>query len=622
MNKLQQMKRMMIVAIVFLMANTTLPTYAQSCFSNNYTGFSNTTDYLNVNRNNFIVTNAGSDLENYHHTALKLAIEIGKIADVNGNEVVCSTNGFHSNTPINIMNKYTAYRVEYTPEITSTFLLTQIKFKLRAVIIKPNNAVNAPCVFITHGNMGVLRDWRAYYMYGVLDYLMKGYTVVIYENLSTLRRVKNTNPFNPCPASFPFQNAPAELYGFGVPIFSVVLPNIATVHNRWKAYSLITGEAIVKYTIGNSNLYGIDVNKLHAYGYSFGTSNTEAILLTKKNEFPTNAYSGNYISPTNFTLSIYNSILYNIKSGIIMSGGYADHDVASNKVDVYTNDDTLKRILMIHGLGDCVTELSCYNNVFPKKTNKLDQLKIPNYLINVCNSGHNIYNLLSQDFIISTITIDKIGNRNYPFYNFIRNLTPININTMASTINGNATYKAFFDTLRAINSQAFQIHKAGSQFYVNTMNNTPYVMCATENTYNRKSYIGVNGTPSATPYVSGNWIYQIRNSNCQPISNQRISKETPIITVPFLPKNSVYPNPSNGLLNARIILENAIDAYTILVYNAQGSIVVEQKVQEQLEQGSILQKQIDLSQQPSGVYYIQIHNAGKILVNEKILITK
>lgn len=70
--------------------------------------------------------------------------------------------------------------------------------------------------FITHGNMGVLRDWRSYYIYGVMDYLMKGYTVVIYENLSTLRRVKNV--FNQCPASFPFANAPSALYGNGVPI--------------------------------------------------------------------------------------------------------------------------------------------------------------------------------------------------------------------------------------------------------------------------------------------------------------------------------------------------------------------------------------------------------------------
>ena len=58
------------------------------------------------------------------------------------------------------MNKFTAYRVEYTPELSVVTGLDKIKFKLRALVIKPNNASNAPCVLVTHGNDGVLRDWR------------------------------------------------------------------------------------------------------------------------------------------------------------------------------------------------------------------------------------------------------------------------------------------------------------------------------------------------------------------------------------------------------------------------------------------------------------------------------
>jgi hypothetical protein len=617
MKTLQQMKWITIVAIVFLMANAYFPTYAQNCFQNNYNGFitSNTNDYLNVNRNNFIVTNAGSDLENYHHTALKLAIEIGKIADVNGNEVTCSTNGFHSNTPINIMNKYTAYRVEYTPEIQASSLAGTAKFKLRAIVIKPSNANNAPCVFIGHGLGGVLRDWRAYYLYGVMDYLMKGYVVVFYEGITTNR------------------NVPDILWNCAFPknigsIMSLnLIPDPFNNANRWKYLSLVTAEAIVKFTLMNSNIYNVNSNNLFANGYSFGTTHSEAILFMKKSEFPTSAWSGNYMTPKNLTISSAENFSYNIKSGVIVSGSYvdnlADHFPNGNPPDVraYTPDDSLKRLLMIHGKQDVAASISEYDSVYPRKINALNNSNIKNYLITICDEGHTVYKIMDV-FANNTKNILKTNDRNYPFYNFVRNLTTTNINTMASTINGNATYKAFFDTLRVINSQAFQIYKAGSEFYVNTMNNTPYVMCATENTYNRKSYIGINGNPTPTPYISGNWIYQIRNANCQPISGQRISMEQPVLPIPYLAKYNLYPNPSKGIINTNVTLEQDINSYQIRIYNAQGAVVLEQNVNEQLDAGTILQKQIDLSQQASGMYYIQIKNGEKILMSERIILNK
>lgn len=300
-----------------------------------------------------------------------------------------------------------------------------------------------------------------------------------------------------------------------------------------------------------------------------------------------------------------------------MSGGYADHDMSTSRVDVYTKNDSLKRILMIHGKDDVATELSKYLNVFPRKIDTLNNKNIPNYTITVCNTGHNIISLITQDFIYSTLAIDKPNDRNYSFYNFVSGLNNTNINTMVSSMNSNGTYKAFFDTLSAINSQTFQIHKAGSQFYVNAINNTPYVMCATESSSNRKAYIGINGLPIPTPYISSDWIYQLRDSNCEPLNSQRISKGEVTTKIPFAPKTSLYPNPNNGLFNAQVKIEERVENYQISVFNTLGAIVFEQNITESIEAGNSIQKQIDISQQAKGLYYIQIRSGEKILINEK-----
>lgn len=617
--------KQILVAMICLLSTMFVPLYAQSCFSNNYTGFTNTTDYLNVNRNNFIVTNAGSDLENYHHTAFKLAIEIGKIADVNGNEVTCSTTGFHSNTPINIMNKYTAYRVEYTPDITSGPNISCIfntKFKLRAIVIKPNNASNAPCVFVAHGNGGVLRDWRSYNTYGVTDYLMKGYVVVLYESLATNRRVPTTG--NTCPMFALPNDSPKP----GVPIFQSTLTHIALLHNRWKFFSLITAQAVVKYTLSNSSMYNIDNNKLFVYGYSFGSTVSEPVLFMQKSEFPSSAYSGTPINPKNFTILSVESFNYNIKAGIVMSGPNLDQDNSSTKRDVYTLDDTTKRLLVIHAINDNGIPPGASNfgnyttEIAAKKIPKLNVLNIKNYFLTVCNEAHNIFTNRTQfedEALGSLYTSSPYYSTYNPFYTFVSNLTTANIGTMKAGINANPTYQQYFNTFKELNNQVCQMYKTGSQFYVNTINNTPYVVCPTENSFNRKMFINNSGVPSAT-YNANNWLYQIYNSECQPNSGQRKAKELEYIQEFGFKAPMLYPNPSSGIFTINVPVQEAINNYQINVFNTNGQLVNTKVEDKDLLEGDVINQTIDISNQAKGIYFVNVIGNGKIIFNESIVI--
>lgn len=146
-----------------------------------------------------------------------------------------------------------------------------------------------------------------------------------------------------------------------------------------------------------------------------------------------------------------------------MSSPLMNADNNCGKVDVYTTDDSTKRLLLIHGFADSATTGSIYFNVYPRKQEILDSVNIKNHLITVCGEGHSIFNGF-DDFISATGNIFKTTDRNYPFYSFVKGLTISNINTMKDSLNLNTTYKNFMDTIRGIDNQIFQLYKSGSQF--------------------------------------------------------------------------------------------------------------------------------------------------------------
>ena len=533
---------------------------------------------------------------------------------------------------INIMNKFTAYRVEYTPELSVVTGLDKIKFKLRALVIKPNNASNAPCVLVTHGNDGVLRDWRGNLLYGVSDLLMKGYVVVIYENLSTQRRVPRSDIWGCISKTYKYVSAP------GTPIcMSTMLFHIAYINcggqqsgSRWKLYNFLTIDALAKYIAQNSSTYNVNPNKLFTYGFSFGSGVAEGFL-TQKTEFPSALLYNTSVNHTpirqagfnstvgvNFTISSADTSKYTILGGIPMSSPLMNADNNCGKVDVYTTDDSTKRLLLIHGFADSATTGSIYFNVYPRKQEILDSVNIKNHLITVCGEGHSIFNGF-DDFISATGNIFKTTDRNYPFYSFVKGLTISNINTMKDSLNLNTTYKNFMDTIRGIDNQIFQLYKSGSQFFVNAINNTSYILCSTENSYDRKTYIGNDGIYGST-YNANDWLYKIYNASCELPSGERKAKEMNSIKEMGFNIPMLYPNPSNGIFNIDIPVIFNIKELTLVIYNSNGQVVSSQIINKTYQTGEIIKEQFDISNQSNGNYYIQIRSDTRILLSQIVIL--
>lgn len=92
-------------------------------------------------------------------------------------------------------------------------------------------------------------------------------------------------------------------------------------------------------------------------------------------------------------------------------------------------------------------------------------------------------------------------------------------------------------------------------------------------------------------------IYKIPSPNSVRESNNRLSAV------------SIYPNPSDGRLNIRT--PKGIGDYTITVYNALSETVYQSKNA----------RTIDLTEQSSGVYYLELYNGGRA-ITRKILILK
>ena len=80
---------------------------------------------------------------------------------------------------------------------------------------------------------------------------------------------------------------------------------------------------------------------------------------------------------------------------------------------------------------------------------------------------------------------------------------------------------------------------------------------------------------------------------------------TGIETISQTNKVSVFPNPTNGLIN--LDLKLAASACSIQIANTTGTIIYEEKVAK----GTVGVKSVDLSKYPNGIYLINILQASK-----------
>ena len=100
------------------------------------------------------------------------------------------------------------------------------------------------------------------------------------------------------------------------------------------------------------------------------------------------------------------------------------------------------------------------------------------------------------------------------------------------------------------------------------------------------------------------------NWNSDVYENTSIQSSTRIVENTFLPEVTVFPNPSKGLF---FLQSEKRKLSNILIYNLVGEKIYQAEINN-------AQIEIDLSKQPTGVYFMQITDENKNVVNRKIII--
>lgn len=102
------------------------------------------------------------------------------------------------------------------------------------------------------------------------------------------------------------------------------------------------------------------------------------------------------------------------------------------------------------------------------------------------------------------------------------------------------------------------------------------------------------------------------NNGSNRISNPELAKQQDAAGAGFEEVDALYPNPTTGKFY--ITFSKAIDNAIIQVLDVNGKVV-------QRVKGSGTRLEFDLSNQPSGTYFILI-NTGGVVINKKVIIAK
>lgn len=102
------------------------------------------------------------------------------------------------------------------------------------------------------------------------------------------------------------------------------------------------------------------------------------------------------------------------------------------------------------------------------------------------------------------------------------------------------------------------------------------------------------------------------NNGSNRIANPELAKQEEAASAGFEEVDALYPNPTTGKFY--ITFSKAIDNATIQVLDVNGKVV-------QRVKGSGTRLEFDLSNQPSGTYFISINTNG-IIINKKIIRAK
>jgi len=558
--------------------------FAQHGFENSLTRFSNVTNYVDVNRANFVVTNGGSDLANYHYSVLKLGTELAKF----GGHASPYNTGPLANynlggTAVPMFGKYTAYRTEYTEPITCGIWGTT---RLRCIIVRPITALpNSPMVLISHGTSGTIGDFGSNFIVQVADLLMRGYVVTFYENLGSNRPLAGGTKISEAVA----------LSGLFVSD-----PNY-TQHLMY-----LNGEAAAKLAAGPivSGLVGTAPSKLFTLGFSLGSGISSTVLLAKRADFSPTLNAASWISPKDeFTYLGGRSTSFSVRGAVILGGSLAK--LKQGMTDILDPSDANKRWLSIFGTEDY--SAYPYNgsadwDAYQTVSSRLSAVGIKHYMNPICGAGHTLFgpgtsseNLLASAAMTSMLAV-------------VAATVPESIpNAVPST-------NAALNDFKKMNTQSLQIGNTAAKFISLTLANSTTTMNFCENSEHLKCQ---TGNLSGCFCGESSWLYSfanicggiVYNYPCSTAVSKQFMGERDVVATSIM----AYPNPASRSITLECP-EISLADREFKVMNAQG-IQVQTAT---LPKGSS-SIELDLSNLSQGIYFVRLQHADGSNSSLKIL---
>lgn len=621
--------------------------------------FTNTDDFVNVNRNYFFNDASGSipvptafnatankqDEYKYLVSTMRLAKRLQQVFEIDP----INTPGINPNTtyietfPTAPSNPTATFRIlktalnfGYTNMVSESGNANPNKNKLHGVFVSPNNTLSGPrpVVLLTLGageDFYSAKIWDET-LYYAADLAMRGYAVFIYENFAI------TNKFNATPS---YLNQIYPNYGF-ISLFSLqrnAFFNYISVQLGIAAEQLI----ISSNTTNNLN---VDINRMYAMGGSAGANaslmfaysddvgninfndntfwnghsisfyagsfNDKSRVPTPVNYlnrirgvvgFGSNLYSmpmpfvGNVFDlsdqncPTLF-LHTYNDALtpidkiYNYQNSNVWQYGPA----ASNLTVNYINN-----IINFHVYVNCDTRGQHY---FPSKSHESGRMPDYGNIISISNS------LIQTSYNLVATNTNKTRMKRYSYLG----LQTLSIGQLI----GNFLNRSTSITNPLTGNIAFNIVPATQ------ISGTGVIAASTDpfgaNDYPNGKFINSNDGCIKIPNTN-HWEFP--NNNVGRYANPNVPIEKPNQNLPMF-----YPNPTQGKININIKFDETASDFILTIYAVNGSQIYSKTINETIEKENYLTKEIDITNEPNGIYFLRVTANNKVLYTNTFVLNK
>ncbi|MBL0287695.1 MAG: T9SS type A sorting domain-containing protein [Bacteroidetes bacterium] len=548
--------------------------------------------------------------------------------------------------------------------------------KPHLLMIRPNDNVARPCVFLSNGaSENLANEWNGTVILAA-DLAMRGYAVCLYETLAGAKSNLFLSFYNNVPHSCHYNLLAASTDQADKMRFKSIL-SLLGVH---------LGVAAEQFVLGNnaSSLFNINTNQMYTMGASAGASQALTLAYADNNPtFGNNNYSnagfgkiancffiffndigksirqiyGDFTSKSRFP----NELGYRngIRAAISIAGAYEPFNTyTGNFLD---GQDANCPTLFLHAINDAFVNINLTTsdgNIGPANLTLIN-----NYISNQihfhtyvnCNSlaSHPLFTVFNEGYLkLDFSKITENNTTNLMINDAYNNPTLSNANNIKFIRFKQYSYYGLqlLSTGKIIGNFLVKTTEPNSiqsnvRFYMNPiderdLNATPFpgtigdFFSNVDNTsypdgkFESISHWGPCGPNTTILIPDSTGCYPIPNTIFggwlhNQISGARQANPSPspsnfkITNLPF-----IYPNPTSGKLNINLKLDNVINGYNVSIFSVDGKNIYNNTVNETLEAGTIINNEFDISNQANGIYFIRVTSENNLLLNQKFVLNK